>query len=446
MPAVTRAAAVRIPGDAEGALCDGGAQELPLFRQRNFSALWWGQLVSLTGERCAYLALLALLAEQTQGMSAPGSAWLLSLLANVMLAPVLLFAPWAGPWIDRRNLRHVVVACDVLRAVTVLLIPLLYRLNGAIAPVFALLFLLFTSGVFFLPAKSALTPLLVPEPQLLAANTWLTVAGIIAAGAGTLGGGWLVDHWGWPRVLELNAVTYIVSACAMFTIRHTPQRPAAAAAMPSAREYVNELREGWGLIRRSAPVAMALLSLGAAWWCGGFLHVDGILHLQLALRGSGVGRLGILFAVLAVGAAASAWFINTRRQRARAPVYLAIACVVAGAGLIVFAAARRMPEFMVAACVLGIAASPIILLGETLLQESTPLGLRARVFATRDFLMRATLLASVSAGAWGARSWGPRTALLGCGGLMVVLGLLALALRRPCRRQRAGAGNVNADA
>ncbi len=446
MPAAIEAATVRPPGDADAAPHIGEPEALPLFRQRNFSALWWGQLISLSGERCAYLALLALVAEHTQGLSDLGSAWLLSLLANVMLAPVLLFAPWAGPWIDRRNLRQVVVACDLLRAVTVLMIPFFYRLDGAIAPVFALLFLLFTCGVFFLPAKSALTPQLVAEPQLLAANTWLTVAGIVAAGAGTLGGGWLVDHWGWPRALELNAATYVVSAGAMFFIRHTPQRRATAAAVLGTRDYVNQLREGWGVIRHSTPVGLALVSLGAAWWCGGFLHVAGNLHLQLALRGTGAGRIGVLFAALAAGAAVSAWFINTRRNAAGAPVYLASACVVAGAGLLAFAAARRLPEFMAAACLIGMSASPIILLGETLLQQSTSPGLRARVFATRDFLMRATLLASVSAGAWGARSWGPRTALLGCGGLMVVLGLLALALRRPCRRQRAGAGNVNADA
>ena len=101
--------------------------------------------------------------------------------------------------------------------------------------------------------------------------------------------------------------------------------------------------------------------------------------------------------------------------------------------MLVFAVASRLPEFMAAACLIGVAASPIILLGETLLQQSTPPGLRARVFATRDFLMRVTLLVSVSASAWGARAWGPRTALLGCGGLIVVLGLLALAFRGPRR-------------
>ncbi len=401
-----------------------------LFRQRNFSALWWGQLVSLAGERCAYLALIALIAEHTHGLHDPRSAWLLSLLANVMLAPVLLFAPFAGPWIDRRNLRHVVVTCDVLRALTVVSIPLVYRLTGAVAPVYALLFLLFTCGVFFLPAKSSLTPELVPASQLLAANTWLTVAGIVAAGAGTVGGGWFVDHWGWARALDLNAATYIVSAAALFVIRH-PSRPNPPRSVgPGVRDYLGQLHEGWKLVRGTPTIGMALIALSAAWWCGGFLHVAGNLHLQHALGGTGVERLGILFAVLAAGAGLSAWFINTRPGPGVSRAYLAAALAVAGAGVLSFAAASRLVEFMAAAFIIGLAAAPIILIGETMLQQSTALGMRARVFATRDFVMRLALLASVTAGAWLTRASGEREALLGCGGLIVGAGFVALAAER----------------
>ena len=213
MPGATDHAAGGGPGSAGAAAAAPAA--LALFRQRNFTALWCGQFVSLLGERCTYIALVALLAEHTHGLRDARSAWLLSLLANTMLAPVLAFAPFAGAWIDRRNLKFVVVTCDALRAGIVLMVPVAYGLTGRIAPVFAILFLLFTCGVFFRPAKSSLTPEIVAGPQLLTANTWLTGAGIVAAAVGTLGGAWLVDHWGWARVLALNGVTYLVSAGAM---------------------------------------------------------------------------------------------------------------------------------------------------------------------------------------------------------------------------------------
>src|SRR5881409_2723434 len=92
----------------------------------NFSALWWGQLISILGERLTYLALVGLLAEHTHHFQDARSSLLLTLLANVMLAPVLLFAPFTGPWLDRRDLKRVVVYSDLLRSLLVLLIPIAY--------------------------------------------------------------------------------------------------------------------------------------------------------------------------------------------------------------------------------------------------------------------------------------------------------------------------------
>src|SRR5258705_976753 len=137
-----------------------------LLRQRNFAALWWGQLISILGERFTYLALVGLLAEHTQHFKDPGSSWLLSVLANVMLAPVLLLAPFTGAWVDRWNLRRVLIVSDTLRAAVVLSIPWLYSMIHGVAPVFAMAFVLFTCNLFFLPAKSAITPEIVAPDQL----------------------------------------------------------------------------------------------------------------------------------------------------------------------------------------------------------------------------------------------------------------------------------------
>jgi len=193
-----------------------------LFVQRNFSALWWGQLISLLGERLTYLALVGLLAEHTNHFADPKSSQLLSLLAIVMLAPVLMFAPFTGAWVDRWNLRRVLIISDTMRAGMVALIPLSYALSHHTLPVYALVFGLFACNVFFLPAKSAITPEIVPPQQLLAANALLAAAGIAATAVGALGGGWIVDHWGWPRALWINGVTYLVSVVALAIILYQP--------------------------------------------------------------------------------------------------------------------------------------------------------------------------------------------------------------------------------
>ena len=410
------------------------AADPPLFRQRNFSALWWGQLVSLMGERVTYLALLALLAAHTHAFRDERSSWLLSALANVMLAPVLLFAPFAGAWVDRRNLQRVMVSADLLRACIILLVPMLYLFTHSVTPVFVLLFLLFTSGVFFLPAKSAFTPEIVAAPQLLTANTWLSAAGIIAAAVGSLGGGWLVDHRGWELALYLNGATYLVSVGALLSIRFAQTAHHAAAGAPTLRGYLVQVREGWRTVRTNARVGLALTTLAAVWFAGGFLHVAGNLQLQRSASVPGVGRVGVLMAVLGSGSALSAWWLNTAGRGLPRPWVLAAGLVLAGAGVLLFAATTRFALFAVAALLMGIAAAPALMVTETLLQEATEPGLRGRVFGTRDFIMRSVLLVSVSLAGWVTRELGPAPALLLAGTL--VLGAGALVTLRVTRVER----------
>lgn len=409
---------------------DPGPAAVPLFRQRDFSALWWGQMVSLLGERLSYLAFVGLVAERTHGLRDAGAAWQLAALANVMLAPALLFSPFVGAWIDRRNLKHLVVLSDASRGAVILLVPVVYRLGGGLAPVYSLLFLLFTCGVVFLPAKSALTPELVPRSQWLAANTWLTVCGIIAAGVGSLGGGWVVDHWGWARALELNGATYLASAAVMTLIRYRPGPRLATRRATAARDHLLQLREGWTAVRRTPAVGLALAALGAAWWCGGFLHVAGNLHVQRVASAPGTERVAVLMTVLGLGGGLGAWWINTRRGPGPHPRQIAAAIAIAGAGLALFALSTRFVMLAVAALLMGLAAAPVLLVGETLLQEAVPRGLRGRVFGLRDFAMRLVLLASVAGAGWCTPVLGTRRALLLCGGLTVAAGLLMLGRAR----------------
>jgi len=411
-------------------------REIPLLRQRDFRALFTGQLISILGERFTYLALVGLLAEHTSHFRDPRSSLLLSLLANVMLAPVLLFAPFTGPWLDRTNLKRVLVASDALRSVIVVLIPVLYLGTRNTAPVFALVFALFTCNVLFLPAKSALTPEIVPPAQLLVANGLLSIAGVVATAAGALSGGWLIDHWGWQTALYLNGATYGVSVIALLLISYHPHRAAAPPPGISWRRYLVEVTEGWGVVRRNPAVGIALLSLGAVWVGGGFLHVAGNQHIQRSASAPGMERLGLLMCALGVGSLIGTWWINHRGKHAPRAVLLGGGLVLAGLGLVAFAVSARFAVFAAAAFVIGLAAAPAFMLSETLLQEGTEPRQRGRVFSARDFLMRLVFLLGVTTAGWASRSLGLRATLLICAGIVTAAGVLALWWGRRLARPR----------
>ncbi|TMQ49991.1 MAG: MFS transporter [Candidatus Eisenbacteria bacterium] len=398
-----------------------------LLRQRNFAALWWGQLISILGERLTYLALVGLLAEHTQHFRDTGSSWLLSALANVMLAPVLLLAPFTGAWVDRWNLRRVLIASDALRAGVVLSIPILYAWTHGVAPVFAQVFVLFTCNVFFLPAKSAITPEIVPPSQLLAANALLSVAGIVSTAVGALLGGWVIDHWGWGLALEINAVTYVASVAALALISYRPTEHPPADGPEGWRGYLREVGEGWRVLKGSPRVGLGLTALAAVWMGGGFLHVAGNQHIQRAASVPGMERLGVLLCALGLGAGLSTWWINTRGRAAPRPAVLGIGLVLAAGALAAFAASTRFAVFVASSFLVGAFVAPAFVLSETLLQEGAEPRQRGRVFSARDFLMRLLFLLTATVAAWLTRGFGTRVALLASACIVAVAGALAMA-------------------
>lgn len=401
------------------------AGQYALFRQRNYLALWGGQLISLLGERLTYLALLGLLAEHTHAFQDPRSSLLLSLLANIMLAPVLLFAPFTGAWVDRWNLRRVLIVSDLLRSVLVALIPVLYSTTHNTAWMYALVFGLFTCNVFFLPAKSAITPEIVPSDQLLLANAWLAAAGIVATAVGALVGGWVVDHMGWGPALWINSVTYLVSVIALAIIVY---RPHAHELLPTLTgpAYLAQVREGWTLVRRNPGVQLALIALAAVWVAGGFLHVAGNQHIQLSAQKPGMERVGVLLAILGLGSGASTWWINVRGRHVPRGAVLGFGLLVSGASLVALAVSSRFAVFAAAAFFTGLGAAPAFTLTETMLQEHTEARTRGRIFSARDFLMRLVFMIGVSLAGGITPSFGTRAALLTCAGFVGLAGVASL--------------------
>ena len=207
-----------------------------------------------------------------------------------MLAPVLLFSPFTGAWVDRWNLRRTLIVSDLMRAGLVFLVPMLYLFSHTIVPTFAMVFLLFTCNVFFLPAKSAMTPEIVPPSQLLVANALLSAAGVAATAIGALCGGWIVDHWGWPLAMRIDAVTYLFSVVTLAFIAYRPRRTARLRPSITWSTYLARVGEGLRLVRKSSRVGLALTALAAVWIGGGFLHVAGNQHIQRAASVPGMER------------------------------------------------------------------------------------------------------------------------------------------------------------
>jgi hypothetical protein len=405
-----------------------------------FRFLLVGQVVSIAGDRFNYLALVALLSTHAAAHGHdPATA--LAVFAWAMMGPSLFVSPWAGAFVDRRPLVRTLLATDLARAFVVAAIPLAYAATGALAPVYALVALAFTLNAFFLPARSAIPPRLVPPEALAAGNAILVLGGVVATVVGTSLGGPLVDRFGPAAALYIDAATYGVSVLALAGLLRAgvdgSSRGAAAApgeATPADarapwRRAAADVAAGWrvalGTPRARGPLVAAI----ATWVAGGVLHVAGTAHVQ---RGStAVTGLGLLLGALAVGAVLGT-ALTLRGERHRAPGHvparggaLATGLIGAGAGLVGFAFAPTLPLMAASGFVCGLFAAPVFFLSETALQEAVPEDHRARVFAARDALARAAFLATAALAAPLVHAFGTAATLGAGAALLISLGVVA---------------------
>lgn len=418
-----------------------GAASLRLFHDPSFRALWLGQLVSIFGDRFTYLALLAVVVERARTPGNPAAE--LALIPLVSFLPSILFSPLAGALVDGWNTRRVLVVSDAARGVIVLLlIPA--TLRGGLPAAFALVFVLYLANCFFLPARSAILPDLVPADRLVEANSLATLAGVVATIAGSIAGGAAIERWGWRVGFALDAVTYFVSAAALAAIRVPAKAPRQIPPDGVGRPYralLADVREGARLTLANGRALGAIGAIVLLWIAGGALHVA--VPLLLQRRGAGVvSGVGTILAAASCGMVIGTLLLAAR-GRGRSPrTRIAWGLAGTGAALAAFALSRSRHADLAIAFGAGVFVAVLLVTTEAVLQESVAAAARARVFALRDFAAR--LLVLLSAGLTGAslaRAWTTPGAAVIAAGALVVAGGVAIAARP---RGADGAGTAEA--
>jgi MFS family permease len=265
-----------------------------LWHNQAFVRVWAAASISIFGSLITRIALplVAILTLSAGPIE-------VAVLRGVDLGAMFLVGLVAGAWVDRLRRRPVLIWADLGRAALLGSIPVAFVLGGLGFPQ-----LLIVSGlaavltVFFDTADNAYLPSVVERDQLVEANSALTASGSVAEVAGFGLSGILVAALSGPIAILVDAVTYVVSAVILLTIRRAEPPPP----KPEDREPVlDEIRHGLRRVRHD-PVLLALakaqMVTSAVWGVYGTIwFLFFIEELQL-----GVAILGV---VAAVGGVAS---------------------------------------------------------------------------------------------------------------------------------------------
>lgn len=263
-----------------------------LIRHPDFLRLWAGQTVSRLGSNITrnalpLAALLALGAGPVQ----------MGLLAAIGAAPILLVGLFAGVWVDRVQRRPLMIAADLGRAVVIGTIPLAAALGILrLEHLYLVALLAGVLTVIFDVAYPSYLPGLVGSQAVLEANSKMELSSAIVEITGPGLAGALVQALTAPFAILFDALSFLVSAVSLGSIRFVESSQPPTARRGLAREAL----EGLGMVA-GHPLLRALA--GASGTLGFFGNFIGTLYALYAVRTLGLSPvlLGITIGVGGAG-------------------------------------------------------------------------------------------------------------------------------------------------
>ena len=367
-----------------------------------------------------YVAVTALLA-----FSWNADPYIFALLAAALGLPYLLIGPFAGVFVDRAPIKTVLIASNVGRAATTLML--------AFAPswqvLLPLIFLRSSVDAFYTPAKQAAIQALTESEQRQSVNGLshaINQASKIAAPA--LGGALLISFA--PRdVFLMNSLVSLLAALLLLRLPSIT-RPELSARLP----MLAQIRAGLSLVGANRQLKGAL-SLMAAGFFAMFLY-DTLIAPLARDFGFDAKVLGLTLAVVGGGGILGALGLGLSKDHGRPFLLATFGALIAGLSMASLWLAELSGTplalwlFLAPFGLAGFATAMVVVPVRSVIQTETPPEQIASVTALGEALNTSALLVAPFVGAAIAHAFSIASAFLVGGGLMVLLAFYALWLHK----------------
>jgi MFS family permease len=322
-------------------------------------------LVSALGDSLTGIALVWIVYELT------GSGSAIGLLLLFYLLPPTLTSLVFGSLLDRFDPRRVMIWENILRALLVLAIPLLFTL-GLLKIWMLFVFALLTGSLA--PASQIGTRVIIPhlvlDRELESANvawafTW-QVSSVVGPGVAgllisALGGGW---------VLVIDALSFLVLVLALLTLPK-PQR--------SDKARINQDKfAGLGTLFQYPAVVVLVFLTFVFYLAYGPLEVAAPIYSDQVLK-AGPQGYGFMWSAIGVGTLVGSLFAGVL-ARFKPGLVLPLIAALWGVCLLPLGITTSLPLALLCLLVGGIIWGPYTILETSLIQRIVPTSLHGRVF------------------------------------------------------------------
>jgi MFS family permease len=427
-----------------------------VLRNGPFLRLWLIQAITQVLQNMINFALLLRVRSVVEVHDLAQANTAISLVILAFSLPAVLFGPVAGVVADRVNKRTLMAVLNAARAGAVLLFLVIrpdWHVETILAAYYIVTFLFGIAGQFFAPVLGATIPLVAKPHQLMSANALFNLTSTAAqligfAAAGPI----LVRVLGIDTLFAATVVAYLICAALVYTLPKTPVpvRALDEITLHPMRRLWSDMKEGLVYILQDPALMRAI----------GYLTLASTTFLMVAALGpefvtSVIGLkkedIGFIVAPAGLGVLVGVLIVPRFVRRIGRDWLIDIALTVAGLMLALMATARRVFDAVIPgtptlwtivaitavfATILGICNAFILVPSQTMLQERSHEGVRARVYATFFTISNTVAFVPIFFAAASADLFGVTNVLLVMAACVGGLGLTGLIHRRNAERRR----------
>ena len=401
-----------------------------MLHDRNVRWLFAGQTISQVGDGVSKVALLWFVYALTD------SALKMSLIGVLQTIPPLVFGPFAGVLLDRLDKRKAMIVIDVMRAVLLASIPVLYAIGVLTLPLlYALVFVTAMFSMAFGPALNATLPLIVKKEQLTGINALMQSALTIGQLLGPAISGMLIAAIGAQNALYVNAAAFLISAFSKIPLR-LPHVRAHRTSQNVWTQAVRDLKDGVRFVFVKQRLLFLLMIVASIFMLGStaFVYLLPVIGDRLLHVGS--VALGVLWSSLSLGIlATTVWLIWKPQHTICTRIWMiAVAAGIAAGAVPGLLMSKSL--FFAAGLIIAIGATSGLItpLVSTSLQERTPKDFMARVFGLFNTGTMVFAMIGMTAFGWLADHFGPAVSLVTIGVVNGITAVVSMVLLPSCYR------------
>ncbi|MDQ6678635.1 MAG: MFS transporter, partial [Acidobacteriota bacterium] len=331
--------------------------------------LWIAQFVSVMGDLLALFAILSLASFRLHA-----TAEQVTLISMFYMLPMAVIGPVAGVFVDRWNVKAVMIASDLIRCGLAVLLVFARDINSFYLILFALSFV----STFFAPAQSVTVRTIIPKHGLLAANALLMQAFLVTRIASPAMAGALVGTFGPESCFYADALSFLVSALMLSGIAIQRLFDNTGPPAGGVGSVLRDLVSGMKFLFGTPALSFVLIAMGAGFFvmsCFGPLiaiYVRDFLH-------EGSLAFGLFSALIGVGMMVGTMGLRKFGMKIASEKMVLVGLVLIGGSVLLMGGVRLAATTALSSFTLGFGVAFILTPAQTLMMGKTPVAMVGRV-------------------------------------------------------------------